>query len=196
MRHRKTIPFFAVILTALAFASCSSTAGRVTSSTTAGSPDDPFSVVVLSYKDVQAAYGSSFSDDPYLAPGSSIMPVYNDYLVLQLKFNLPEKSKVLLLRAEVSDERGKVYASYMNREKFADFAMTQSPDSANNALKRNKIDWYYLPNPIMDMQAGTHTYVLVMVGPHPIPDTATIHVAMSINDKAVSYDISVPISTN
>ncbi len=74
--------------------------------------------------------------------------------------------------------------------------MQQSPEMANNALKQNKIDWYYLPNPIMDMPAGKHSYVLVMIGQHPIPDTATIHVAMSVNDQAISYDLSVPISTN
>jgi hypothetical protein len=196
MKQAKVILLIGVVISAFVLAGCSSSAGRVTSKTTAGSPDDPFSLAVLSYQDVRALYGPTFLVNPYLAPSSSIMPVYNDYIVAQLIFNLPEKSKVILLRAEISDERGKIYASYMNREKFSTFAMQQSPEMANNALKQNKIDWYYLPNQIMDMPAGKHTYVIVMVGPHPIPDTATIHVAMSVNDQAISYDLSVPISTN
>jgi hypothetical protein len=187
---------FPCIALVFALAACSSTAGRVTSNIRAGTPDDPFSLVVLSYQDVKTLYGPTFLVNPYMPPSSSIMPVYNDYIVVQLNFNLPEKSKVMLLRAEISDERGKIYASSMNREKFSEFAMQQSPEMANNALKRNKIDWYYLPNPIMDMPAGKHSYLLVMVGPHPIPDTATIHVAMSVNDQAISYDLLVPISTN
>jgi hypothetical protein len=194
MKQTKILLFAMALMILLV--GCSSTAGRVTSNVRAGTQDDPFSLVVLSYQDVRALYGPTFLVNPYLAPSSSIMPVYNDYIVLQLNFNLPEKSKVILLRAEISDERGKIYASYMNREKFSNFAMQQSPEMANNALKQNKIDWYYLPNPIMDMAAGKHSYVLVMIGQHPIPDTATIHVAMSVNDLAISYDLSVPISTN
>ncbi|HUI71192.1 MAG TPA: hypothetical protein VL354_11800, partial [Spirochaetia bacterium] len=93
-------------------------------------------------------------------------------------------------------DRGKVYAAYMTREKFTSFAMQQSPDMANNALKQNKIDWYYLPNPILTVDQGRHSYLIVMVGQHPIPDTATIHVALSINDRATSYDVPVPLSTN
>jgi hypothetical protein len=196
MKQAKVILLIGAAISAFVLASCSSSAGRVTSKAAAGSPDDPFSLAVLSYQDVRMLYGPTFLVNPYLAPSSSIMPVYNDYVVLQLNFNLPEKSKVILLRAEISDERGKIYASYMNREKFSEFAMQQSPEMANNALKQNKIDWYYLPNPIMDVPAGKHSYVLVMVGQHPIPDTATIHVAVSVNDQAISYDLSVPISTN
>ena len=195
MKHSRVGLFvMTAVLGTFILAGCSSTAGRVTSKVTAGNPDDPFSIEVLSYQDVKALYGPTFLVNPYMAPSSTLMPVYNDYIVLHLNFNLAEKAHVLLLKADVSDDRGKVFADYMNRAKFSEFAMQQSPEMANNALKQNKIDWYYLPNPIMDMPAGKHQYVLVLVGQHPIPDTAMIRVVASVNDKITVYAVAAPIS--
>jgi len=176
----------------VAFEGCQSAKGG--SSISLGRADDPVSLVVLSARDVRSpSYGTTFLDNPFIAATGTLLPSYNDYIVLQLNFNNPKSVPIVILRADVEDDRGKVLASYMTKEKFTDFAMTQSPDQANNTLKRNRIDWYYLPNPIMTVDAGKHSYLLVLVGPHPIPDTATIHVAIAVENVATAFDEPVPV---
>ncbi len=196
MKQRKALFFSVCAAFLILLAGCASSAGRVSDSITAGNPEDPVSIVVLSYNDVRAQYGPTFLNDPFIAPAGTIMPTANDYIVLKLNFNLPEKAAFMLLRAEVTDDRGKILAGYMTRAKFADFAMQQSPDLADNTLKRNKIDWYYLPNPIMTVDAGKHSYLVVLVGKHPIPDTGTIHVAVSLDNKATTFDLLVPVTND
>jgi len=133
-------------------------------------------------------------ENPFVAPSASVFPTYNDYIVVKLNFNTSEKAPMTLLRAEVADERGKIFAASMTREKFAEFAMNQSPEQANNTLKRNNINWYYLPNPSMTVPAGKHSYLVILVGRHPIPDAATIHIDVSVGDQDKTFDIPVPIS--
>ena len=132
-------------------------------------------------------------DNPFVAPAPSVFPSYNDYIVLKLNFNTMGAVPLILQRAEVTDERGKAFASFMSREKFQEFAMNQSPEQANNTLKRNKIGWYYLPQTTITLDAGKHSYLIVMVGKHPIPDTATIHIAVTLNNVDKDFDIPVPV---
>jgi hypothetical protein len=170
------------------------TVKRTTTTVSAGDPGDPVSLVVLSEKDVRAQYGRTFMENPYISPSSSILPTYNDYVVVKLNFNTMGSVPMIVQRAEVTDDRGKDFASFMTREKFEEFAMNQSPDQANNTLKRNMIGWYYLPQTTMTLEAGKHSYLIVMVGRHPIPDTATIHIDVSLNNVDRTFDIPVPIT--
>ncbi len=177
----------------LVLGGCETAKGR-SATVVLGSPDDPVSLAVLSPQDIRAPeYGSTFLDNPFIPSTGTLLPTYNDFIVLKLNFNNPTKVPIAVLRAEVADERGKILASAMNRENFTNFAMTQSPDQANNTLKTHRIEWYYLPSPVMTMDAGKHSYLLILVGPHPIPDTAAIHVAIAVDNVAKTFDTLVPV---
>ena len=191
----RKLVLLAVVVFVLLASGCESTKNSF-ATISMGTADDPVFLQVLSEHDVRLKYGATFMDDPFVSATGTLLPTYNDYIVLKLNFNNPTKVPFMLLRAEVSDERGKIFATYMTREKFTSFAMDQSPDQANNTVKRNKIEWYYLPNPIMTIDSGRQSYLLILVGKHPIPDTATIHVAVSVGNQAKSFDIPVPISND
>jgi len=193
MKIQRPIGLFVIGCFLLA-AGCQTAKPAVGQTVTVGSADDAVSLAILSERDVRLKYGRTFTENPFVAPAPSVFPAYNDYIVLQLNFNTRGKVPLVLQRAEVTDDRGKQFATFMTRDKFTDFAMNLSPDQAANTLRRDKIGWYYLPQTSMTLEAGTHSYLLVMVGAHPIPDTATIHVEVTINGIDRDFDMPVPVS--
>ena len=103
----------------------------------------------------------------------------------------PRGASLEILQAEAQDEKGKVRASFYNKEKFAEVAGTMSFDQANMTTRQNKIDWYYLPSLKMHLDRGKSTYVLMLIGKHPLPPSLIAGVRLLFN--GVEQDFSIPI---
>jgi len=166
---------------------CATTGGASASLT------NSVSAVLLSPKQVRSDYGYSFSQNPFIAPGPSIMPTYYDFLVVKLTISAASDSEFALLKAKAEDMDGTTRATYANREEFTGFIDKLSlPDSPSATMRRDKVGWYYLPAEKFQVKRGHHSYAVVLIGKHPIGNNVTIDLMVSLAGNIQSLQIPVP----
>ncbi len=182
-----------MVLSALAAAITLGAAGCATTGGAAVPLSDSVSAALLSPKQVQAAYGYSFSQNPFFAPGPSIMPTYYDFLVVKLTISATGATNFDLLQAKAKDLDGTVRASYANREEFTRYVdQVSMPSSSSATLRHDKVGWYYLPADKFEVKRGVHSYVIVLIGKHPIGNNVTIDLMYSLAGNIQSFQIPVP----
>ena len=154
-----------------------------------------FLVTLLSDKQIRSDYGPSFNNNPFLPPqGGLFSSKGEDYVVLKLSLATTSAVAVSLSGATASDEKGKVRAVYYDADKFRNLTLMLSPPPMDNTTKLDKIAWFYLPSTTVQLRPGSYSYVIVLVGPHPIPDNVTAHVNLVVGGNAMNFDLPVPSS--
>jgi hypothetical protein len=158
------------------------------------SPADPVAVSLVSGRDLRARFGQTFANNPFLSPKPTILEKADDFIALELKVAAGAGADLEVVRAEAVDEKGSVCASFYNREKFTDLAMVLSGPYMDNASKKDKIGWYYLPALKMRVPSGTHSYIMVLVGKHPLPETLSARVEVRLDEQEKSFEIPVTLA--
>jgi hypothetical protein len=174
---------FPALALALVLAGCVSTG--------TGTPAEPFSVTVVSGSELRSRFGASFSGNPFISAKPTIAQKAEDYIVLRLAVNSENGMDLDMVHAQAVDEKGNVCASAFTREKFTDLVKFKSSPYAENSDKLNKIGWYYLPAMKMRVPKGTRSYLLVLVGTHPIPEAVTVQVRLLIDGEDKTFEIPV-----
>jgi hypothetical protein len=194
MKSRNT----ATILTACLFSlilslgGCASTGAKTAEGDAAMAAGNSISVVLLSDDQVRARYGRTPSNDPFIPPAADIFVKPYDYIILQLTAVSAGGGSLEILQAEVQDAKGKVQATFYNKEKFADLAASLTYDPENIAERQNRISWYYLPSERMHINRGKSEYVMILVGKHPLPDGLTAGVRLLFNGEEKAFSMPVP----
>ncbi len=187
MNLRGTVLFAFVASISLAAVGCASTGGASLPLT------DSVSAALLSPKQVQSDYGYSFSQNPFVAPGPSILPTYYDFLVVRLTISATAATEFELLKAKAEDLDGATRASYANREEFTHYIdQVSMPATSSATMRHDKVGWYYLPADKFQVKPGRHSYVIVLIGKHPIGNNVTIDLLLSLAGNIQSLQIPVP----
>jgi hypothetical protein len=185
--------FSALIVLAI-FLSAFSGCATAKSAETAVSQDS-VSVDLLSEKQVLDAYGPESLVNPYII-GSGIMTsrAY-DYLVFRLSVATVAGTQIELNGAVAQNEKEKIKAQYYDIDRFKELAMAavrtdNTPGAASS--RANKIAWTYMPKGTATIKPGRHAYVFVLVGRHPLPDSLTAHIELSVNGEVQDFDVPIP----
>lgn len=172
-------------------AACATTGGAAPAG--GGELTNTVSAVLLSTKQVQSQYGYSFTDDPFIAPGPSILPTYYDFLVVRLTIGATKESEFHLAEAKAEDIEGTVRADYANRAEFTHYVDQASMQGTPSAtMRHDKVGWYYLPKDRFQVKRGWHSYLIVLIGKHPIGNNVTINLVTSLGGKIQSIQLPVP----
>ena len=171
------------------FSSCASTKES-------GPLEDSVSVILPSLENLRAEFGRNYTTNPYLAPGGSFIATANDYIVLRITVVTQAGVAFKFLDAEAKDDKGKLFASYYNFRQFFDYVKGITLDVTGlgglNNIRIGTLEQSYLPADSMHIDHGKHSYIIVLLGKHPLPDDLTTTVLLSIDDKIQAFDISVP----
>ena len=178
-----------LFLVLLSLGGCATTPS---SSSAAVVTESSVSVVLLSDKELRSQYGRTNSENPFVAASPTVMPKNYEYIALRITTSSPSPASLEILQAEAQDEKGKVKASFYNREQFADFASSATLDPTNITVRQNKITWYYLPAARMRVDAGKSSYLMILIGNHPLPPSLVVGVRLLFN--GTEQDFSLPFS--
>jgi hypothetical protein len=166
--------------------------GRPREEGSSGLPAEPVTVAVISARELRSQFGHSFSENPFLSPKHLITRKSVEFIVLRLKVLGP--TELELLQADAVDEAGKIRALFYPRAKFTDLAKFFSAQEQDNMTKTNKIGWYYLPAERMRVPSGSRSYLLVLVGKHPLPEKVIARVRLRVGNEEKSFEIPVNIA--
>jgi|GEM_PF-5656220 Ni,Fe-hydrogenase III component G len=161
----------------------------------AESGQGPLSVALLTEREVKDSYGWSLLDNPYLSYSGTIFPRVYDFLVFKLAVNFPVSTQLELLDADAENADGKVKAPFYDSDRFKTVTMSSvanQESSGSFSQRENKITWNYLPQGTLTLKPGKHSYVFVLVGKHPLPDSLTAHIRLSVNGEEQDFDIPLP----
>ncbi len=151
-------------------------------------------VTMVSGSELRAQYGRTFEDNPFLVPKSIATRKSVDFIVLRLTVAGP--AELELLQAEAVDESGAACAKFYPKREFTELALFLSAPTMDNMTKQNRIDWYYLPSgKSVRVRAGSHPYLLVLVGKPPFPKTVTARVRLLLGAEERSFDVPVNLET-
>jgi hypothetical protein len=145
----------------------------------------------MTAKEVRTEYGFDASANPFLFPSAFLLPKTTDYLVLKLVISTKGPADLDLQQVAATDEKGKVRAEAYDRAAFTKEAASLSSQIENQTPRQNTIRWNYLPALTTRVDPGMHAYVLVLGGKHPLPDSTTLHVSLTLNGQPQSIDIPV-----
>ncbi len=159
-----------------------------------GAAGEPVSVSLVTGRELRSRFGQSFRDNPFISPKLAIMAKTDDFIALELKVAAGSGADLEVLQAEAVDGNGNVLATFYNREKFTELAMIMSGPYMDNDAKRNRISWYYLPALKMRVPAGFHSYIMVLVGKHPLPETVMTRVRLSLQGEESSFEVPVKVA--
>lgn len=153
-----------------------------------GSSAASVTVTVVPAGDLRRQYGRSTMENPFLSPKAMITRKSMAFFVLRLEIAGP--SELELQQAEATDETGKTLASFYTKSEFMDLAEflsgpSESPD------RQNKINWHYLPSKKVQVRSGAHSYLLVLVGKPPFPETLAIRVRLLVDGEEKSFEFPV-----
>jgi hypothetical protein len=154
-----------------------------------GSSGEPVSVTIVPPREVRLQYGRSFDDNPFLSPKSLITRKSVEFIVLRLE--VTGERELELLEADAVDESGAIWASFYTKRDFTELALFLSAPSMDNTTKRNKIDWYYLPSGKVRVRSGSHSYLLVLVGKPPFPESLTARVKLLLGTEELDFEVPV-----
>ena len=180
-----------IIFLSILVLSLSACASTPSSSDTVGAGGDSVGVTILSHADIQSQYGRTPSDDPFLLGSHTLFGKGYDYIVLQITAVSAAGASLEILQAEAQDANGHTKAPFYKKKDFAELANNMSYDPMNISVRQNKISWYYLPSERMHLDRGKSTYVLVLIGSHPLPPSLVVNVRLLLN--GVEQDFSLPV---
>jgi len=188
---RKIVTAFVVLSVLLAvFSGCATT-----KSAAAGPLQDSISVNLLSQKEIKDAYGWSIENNPYLALNGMLFSKAYDFLVFRLSVATVAGTQIELIDAGAENEKGVVKAPFYDMENFRELTMKTVEDQANSgpySTRENKVRWSYMPSGPVTLKPGRYSYMFVLVGKHPLPDSLTAHVQLSVDGDEKDFDIPVP----
>jgi hypothetical protein len=154
------------------------------------SAGEPVAVAVVPASELRALYGRTFDDNPFLVPKSMVTRKSVDFIVLRLTVAGP--AEMQLLQADAADEAGETCATFYAKREFTELAMILSGPSSDNLYKQNEIGWYYLPSEErVRVRAGSHPYLLVLVGKPPFPKTVMVRVRLLVGADEHRFEIPV-----
>jgi hypothetical protein len=192
MKSRISLCVLAALLSGsfLGLGGCASTQSASADVSSAGG--DTVVVTLLSESEVRSQYGRTPSDDPFLMGSHTLFGKGYDFIALQLTAASAGGASLEILQAEAQDEKGKVRAKFYDKQSFTDLVTDLSFDPTNISTRQNKISWYYLPEKRMHLDRGKSTYVMILVGDHPLPSALTAGVRLLLNGQEQDFSLPVP----
>jgi hypothetical protein len=191
---RKVMTILVICIVAFAgLNGCATTANPVHAAVE--SVQGPISIALLSEKDVKNSFGWSLLDNPYLAYKGTLVGTANDYLVFRLTVNAEAETQLEMSSAGAEDEKGKVKAPFCDVDSFKRLTMATVENQTNTgsfSVRENKVTWYYLPSGSVDVKPGKHSYIFVLVGRHPLPDSLTAHIQLLVNGEEMDFELGIP----
>lgn len=151
------------------------------------------SVNLLMPKQVRSDYGYNFAENPFVAPGPTMGGVRYDFLVVRLTVRAAAPEEFALRGTSVTDLNGRVRATFASRSEFTLYVRRLTPrPGPSEALRADKVGWYYLPADRFQAQRGEKSYVMVFVGQAPIGNGVTINLETSLAGKSYTFHLAVP----
>lgn len=191
MNAQKIFGAVATLMVSLFVAGCASNGSeKAADGTTAIA--NTVTVTFISESQLRSEFGPTFTDNPFLTPAPTIFPKYVDFVVLRVDVASGSGTDLRISQAEAKDAKGKAHATFYDEEHFRELAKSLSSGLVNNTIRLQKIDWNYLPSRAVKVPRGKHSYVIVLVGKHPIPDDLTAKVSLTLDDTPQDFSIPIP----
>jgi hypothetical protein len=124
-----------------------------------------------------------------------LLPQVYDFLVFRLSVVNSAATEIELLRAGAVNADEKLKAPYYDAKRFTEISMSavETPESSGSfSVRKNKITWNYIPTGTVTLKPGKHSYIFVLLGRHPLPDSLTAHIELLVNGEERDFDIPVP----
>jgi hypothetical protein len=195
MKKHSLLFFSFLMLLTVALAGCVTTNEAKTQGVTMKVPvagNGIVSVSLLTKADVRTIYGYDPAADPFVLSGGVILRNTTDYVLLRLTFESTASLSVEVVQTEAVNEKGVAKVVAFTKESFTEEADSLSHQIQNQGPRHSAIQWNYLPGYRFSVDKGTHSYMVVLGGDHPFPDSLTIQVRLLVNGEPVSVDIPLP----
>ena len=137
------------------------------------------------------AYGSTYEENPFIAPSSLVTGKSKDFVVLELKLSLPEAANVEI-DATISGLKGRP-AVIMNARDLSDYLALFNLGNPSEKARRPIIERWCLPDTALNLKAGLRSYYVVVACEHPYPQDAHVMAQVYIGGMlAGSIDKELP----
>jgi len=154
--------------------------------------EEPVTVTLVPGKELRKQYGYAPEENPFISPKPLITRKLYDFIVL--RFKAVGVTELELLQADAVDEAGSICASFYPREEFTKLSLFLGRQEPDDTTSTNKIGWYYLPKKKMSVPSGSHSYLLAIVGKHPLPETVTVQVRLRVGGEEKSFEFRVNVA--
>ena len=129
------------------------------------------------------AYGKNFSENPYMEPRTLARGKLNEFFIIMLDFNLPEKTSVSLV-TYANSLSGEEVAKVYDEKTFKEFWWSNTIRDDDSGLwerKMTAIERVCIPSLQFSQPAGRTTLLIPLVGKNPIPRPANIYAQAALS---------------
>ncbi len=137
-------------------------------------------------------FGSKLYENPYIEPSSLIRGKIDEFFIIKISFNLPEKAKISVFARALKPDGSNAGTFYI-ASKFIEYwkvrdAYTEDDNPYSNT-RLATIQRSTLPAFEYYQNSGRHDYYLPLVASNPIPRPTSISVTVTVNDtQSFSFD--------
>lgn len=151
------------------------------------------SIKLVHQKDVKSGVlGNNQQENPYMQPSSIIRKQEDEFVVLRLFVNVPEKADVSV-KASVLQADGTQGAVLQTRESLQDFWTKWEGDPILNKNRSITLDQTYIPDTYFVAGKGRNDYYIVLIGKYPIPRPARVQAEVRVFGlPAYTFEAELP----
>jgi hypothetical protein len=128
-----------------------------------------------------ARYGVSFSNDPFLYPGTLLMP-QDEFATIAIDIALPDSSRVTI-DGEVDGADGKSVARLYTKDELHAYWLARGKASDADMVKRlDTLDRFYPSQLSFSAPRGRSEYYVAMIGRRPLPRPARVLLSVALGN--------------
>jgi hypothetical protein len=141
------------------------------------------SVTGLTDQQVMIHYGQGgpFEPDPYIHGNQILSGDNRAYVIVRIELPSIRRAFVTLDGVQAVDSNGTVVASLYSKREFLDLLRTQGTDEQLLTQLHIKIERTYFPDGGAQIDPGSRSYAVVLVGKAPLPVPLTVSARISVD---------------
>lgn len=146
---------------------------------------------LVAQEELENKFGTSYEENPFIAPSTFVTGQPNDFIVLELTYNLPNPARVEV-DATITGIEPKI-ARVLDEKALKDYltgytlGSETAFGSANAKARTSILERYCLPSEVYDANRGDHLFYIVIICPHPYPSGARVTGRVFIGGEGFAF---------
>ncbi len=148
-------------------------------------------------KELENKFGANYEENPFIAPSTLITGQPNDFIVLELRYNILKSAKVEVDAKLIGIEpkTSRILDAAALKEYLTGYSLgTETSNASAYAKARTSIlNRYCLPSEVYNANRGDHLFYIVIICPHPYPSGSRVVGRVFIDgEEFASIDEELP----